>query len=123
MKWRDRLGFNLLDVDGYLTAEAKELAEELSASNLEELLHRIEATGKGLWYKNDTNRPDVGSKGHYSDSLRGKFSVDVDDWDAKDSEIKRVGESVYVNDVIENVENMYYVDGKWTVGRTITLKK
>ena len=117
-KWRDSVTPNLTDSNGLMTDYAKQLCVEHGATSLDDLLWLIESKGKGFWYKNDTNRPDVGSRGHYSDSLAGKFSVEVDDWNAKGGTLRRAGEG-YVSDVYENVENMYYVNGKWTTGRTI----
>lgn len=117
-KWRDNLGFNLLTVEGHLTPEAKELANKYGATSLDELLEIVESLGNGLWYTNDTNRPDVGTKGHYADVLRGKFSTD--DGEVKDP--NPVNGDVNVSSY-ETYENMYLKNGRWVRGNERKLKK
>ena len=117
-KWKDSIDFDFLDSRGYLTNEAKELMGDLDCYTLEEFLQTIEGIGKGKFYKNDTNRSDVGNSGHYSDSLSGKFSSDEDDsHDPRDPSTNRTTQHN------ELYDDMYYVNGQWTKGRTITLKK
>ncbi len=125
-KWRDSFeGQSFMNADGHLTDFAKELMVKFECYTLEDLLDYMDAKGIGFWYKNDTNRPDVGVRGHYSESLSGKFGIgkggrEDDDWDAVDADIKR--DSEYQEDTIARYDDMYYVNGKWSIGRTLTKK-
>ncbi len=115
-KWKDTISFEFLDSRGYLTNEAKELMGEHDCYTLDELLATIEGIGKGRFYKNDTNRSDVGTSGHYSDSLSGKFSIDEDD--SHDPREPNKGQKVHMSEY-SVYDDMYRVNGKWIKGRTV----
>ena len=57
--WRDGHKEKFLTNEGYLTDYAKTLMTELGVFTLEDLLNKLELSGKGYRYETDLDRPDV----------------------------------------------------------------
>ena len=121
-KWKDTINFDFLDSRGYLTDDAKELMSEYDVVTLDELLDVLEGIGKGRWYTSDVNRSDVGTRGHYADTISGKFISEDNGRETTEDEtgkpvIERESESNHA--YIEMYDNMYFRNGKWIRGREL----
>ncbi len=62
---------NFVDSRGYLTDFAKDIMKELKCYTLEDLLNRLEGSGRGRNVSNDLDRNDVKVTGHMAEVLGG----------------------------------------------------